>query len=100
MTVLTTENYNHILKQGYPMLILVYNPGEAGSILAYDVAGRIDEMHGKSFEIYTVDYQTEREIIQALDVPEVPFFIFIKDKHVQRTLSGIPTENELLSITR
>ena len=100
MIQFTKENYNEYLKSGTPILLMLADPSEPNCIIAQATLERIDQMFGKEFQVAIADITIEKEIEYALNPEEIPAFYFIKEKKVQKTCSGIHTENELLDMTR
>lgn len=100
MIELTAENYNKTIRSGNSILIFLEDPSDAKCIIALDTLKRIDGMQGKEFIIGLVNVNEQTEISNVLTQTEIPSFVFIRDKKVAGILKGMPTENEILELTR
>ena len=99
MTQITEGNYNRILASGRDLLIAMVDPDSPKTIIAMEKMRSIDQMIGKGFIVCKVDAIAEKAVESVLCPEELPAFYFIHNKRIHSVMTGLPDENEILSMT-
>lgn len=98
MTILTTEEYNAILKKARTLLIYLYKKDDPFCELQNSAVKEIDALIGKSFHLYCVNVDQDPAIANVLDIKNVPAFVYLSDGRIINKSSGVLYTNQILDL--
>lgn len=100
MQILTKENFDEVVRSGKELILFIYQNNQAESVLTQSAIKTIDQMIGKSFEIYLVDSDAEPEILHACSIKDVPEVITVKNTKIFKRSCGVLDSNQILNLLK
>lgn len=100
MKELQRENFDQEIASGDDLILYLYDPKEAASVIGLGAVKEVAGYIGKNFRIFTVDISKNPEICAALDSKDVPEFISIKNKKIHKRVQGMLFSNQILDLVK
>lgn len=100
MIDLKRDDLNPLIESGKDLILYFYQPNHAASTIGFSAVEEVENMIGRSFEIYKVNVSTELEIKDAFGVNGVPETISVKNKKIHKRTVGVLFSNQILDLLK
>ena len=90
------ENENNFIYKGKkPAIINFYSPQSSGSKVSMSILDELEKDYKGRFDIYKINAEREKELIELLQIKDYPTFLFITKKGEPQTYVGFKTKEQL-----